>query len=151
MILDRLEQAERYFPLHPGFAAAIDYVRRTDFSGLPTGRHGIDGDRLYLMLNRGPGKGRGGAQLESHRRYIDIQFTLSGTDEIGWKPTPTCASVTVPFDGAKDIGFFGDSPDAWVAVPPRSFLILYPEDAHAPMGGTGALEKAVLKVAVDWR
>jgi beta-galactosidase beta subunit len=37
----------------------------------------------------------------------------------------------------------------WVAVPPGSFAIFFPHDAHAPLGGEGRVKKAVVKVASD--
>ena len=151
MILDTIENAGRYLPLHPGFNAAFEYLKHTDFGPLGAGRHEIDGDRLFVMVNRAKGRGRGGVKLESHRKYIDIQYTIVGTDEIGWKPTPDCDEIAVAFDPQKDVGFFADQPQAWVAVPPTRFTIFYPEDAHAPMGAECELLKAVMKVAVDWK
>jgi YhcH/YjgK/YiaL family protein len=153
MILDRLENANRYFPLHSGFSQACDFLRRTDFTKLAPGRHEVDGDRLFMMLNKGTGGGRENVKLEVHRRYIDIQYTIAGPDEIGWRPLKTCKKVDTPFDTEKDYGLFADRPEAWIAVPPGSFAIFFPDDAHAPMAasiGCGLL-KAVLKVAVDWR
>ncbi len=46
--------------------------------------------------------------------------------------------------------FFADRPETWFAVKPGSFAIFYPQDAHAPLAGTGETRKAVMKVAVDW-
>lgn len=153
MILDRLENAERYYPLNAGFAPACDYLRRTDFTKMTPGKHEVDGERLYVMLNKGPGRGREGAKLEAHRRYIDIQYTIVGPDEIGWSPLGACRQIEAPFDAEKDFGLFADRPAAWIAVPAGSFAIFFPDDAHAPMGA-GAdcqLFKAVMKVAVDWK
>ena len=151
VILASLDDAERYLPLHPGFTAAFDYLKRTDFSGMSAGRHEVDGDRLFVMVNRGKGRGRQAVKLEAHRRYIDIQFTLSGTDDIGWRPVSQCSQIDLPFDPEKDVALFTDPPQAWIAVPPSRFTIFYPEDAHAPMAASCELLKAVMKVAVDWR
>jgi len=151
MILDRLENAERYFPLHAGFARACDYLRRTDFTKMTPGKHEVDGERLYAMLNKGAGRGREGARLEAHRRYIDIQYTIVGPDEIGWSPLTVCRQIHTPFDAEKDFGLFADQPQAWIAVPAGSFAIFFPDDAHAPMGAAAdcQLLKAVMKIAVD--
>ncbi|MBS0264119.1 MAG: YhcH/YjgK/YiaL family protein [Planctomycetes bacterium] len=148
-----MENAELYYPLNPGFAPACEYLRRTDFSALAHGRHEIDGDRLFVMINRVSGRGREGAKFESHRRYIDIQYTIAGPDEIGWKAVPECRQVEMPYDSQKDMGLFGDTPEIWVSVPPGHFAIFFPEDAHAPLGAPTIrpLVKAVMKIAVDWR
>lgn len=151
MILDKLDNSGRYCVLHPGFQAAFDYLKRTDFSPMGAGRHEVDGERLFVMVNRGKGRGHQGVKLEAHRKYIDIQYTLIGTDEIGWKPISECIQVDTAFDPKNDYALYADTPQTWIAVPPTRFTIFYPEDAHAPMGAECDLVKAVVKVAVDWR
>lgn len=150
MILDRLANWERYLPMHPGFKPAFDFLRRPDAGAMPPGKHPIDGDRLMVMINREPGRGRQRAKLESHRKYIDIQLTVAGAEEIGWKSTPECSAIESPYDAEKDVGFFADIPESWFSVKPLSFAIFFPEDAHAPLAGQGDLYKAVVKVAVQW-
>jgi YhcH/YjgK/YiaL family protein len=150
MILDRLANWERYLPIHPGFKPAFDFLRRPDVGTLPAGKHVLDGDRLLVIVGREPARGRQRAKLESHRKYIDIQFTVAGAEEIGWKSTPECSAIESPYDAEKDVGFFGDIPESWFAVKPLSFAVFFPEDAHAPLAGQGDLHKAVVKVAVRW-
>jgi len=149
MIIDRLEKAERYCDMHPGFAKAFAFLRRSDLAELPAERHEIDGDRLFCMISKGPGRPRAEAKLEAHHKYIDIQYVIAGTEEMGWKPTADCRVVDVPYDGDKDIEFFKDEPDSWNDVPPGSFVIFFPQDAHAPLVGDGEIHKVVLKIAVD--
>jgi YhcH/YjgK/YiaL family protein len=146
MIFDHIDNAERYYALHPVFPAAFEFLRRPDLASLPPGRNAIDGERMFCMVVRGPGRGKDGAQLEMHRQYLDIQFTVAGTDALGWSPTRSCQATGSGFDEAKDVEFFTARPETWVSIPPRTFAILYPEDAHAPLGGTGDLHKVVMKV-----
>lgn len=150
LILDRLTEADRYSATHPGFAAAFHYLRTTDFTNMAAGRHEVDGDRMFVVINRQPGRGRDGAKFESHRRYIDVQFTISGTDEMAWRSLDSCSQPTGPFDEQKDFLLYKDPADTWIIVPPGSFAVFFPQDVHAPLGGTGDLVKAVMKVAVDW-
>jgi YhcH/YjgK/YiaL family protein len=148
MVLDMLTCASRYVVLHPAFARAFRFLGDTDLEPLPTGRTPIDGDDLFVIIDRKDGRGRDGARLEAHRRYIDIQYTLHGEEEIGWRPLAACAAAAGPFDDTKDIVFFEDAPASWLSVPRGSFAIFFPEDAHAPLAGRGALVKAIVKIAV---
>lgn len=144
MVLDQLTNASRYATLHPLFARAFAFLENV--RTLPEGRHDIDGDRLYVLMQDADGKGHKAARLEAHRAYIDIQLTLEGIEEIGWSPLAACRPAD--FDSAKDIGFFDDRPHVWLTLPPAHFAIFFPSDAHAPLGGMGKLRKAVVKVAV---
>jgi biofilm protein TabA len=150
MMLDRLSQAARYAPVHPGFAAAFRFLRETNLAALAPGRHGLDGTRLYANHDLRTGVDRTGAVLEAHRRFIDVQYTLAGEERIGWRALSDCGSPRAPYDEARDIVFFDDPSESWIEVPPGSFAIFFPEDAHAPLAGTGLLDKIIVKVAVDW-
>lgn len=150
MVLDRLQNWPRYALLHPGFEAAFRWLTEARIAELPTGKQPIDGERLYVLINRDPGRGREGAKLETHRRYIDIQLTVNGDEEIGWSPLADCGAPEAPYSSERDVTFYLSGPETWLAVPPRTFAIFYPEDAHAPLGGQGDLLKAVMKVALEW-
>jgi len=87
------------------------------------------------------------APLEAHRRYIDVQYVLSGADEMGWRALSDCKSPG-GYDAARDIEFFTDEPAAWATVSTGEFAIFFPHDAHAPLTGRGDIHKVVVKVAV---
>lgn len=149
MIVDYLRNADRYGPMQPGFARGFAFLRRTDLTQLPDGQHDIDGDHLFAIVSRTQGRGREQSLLEVHRRYIDIQFVISGSDCIGWMPTADCRRESEPYDADKDLGFFFDRPATWLEIPTGVFAIFYPEDAHAPLATQGSIHKVVIKVAVD--
>jgi biofilm protein TabA len=149
MILDSLADYHRYTGIHPAFGQAFHFLVYTDLAAMTPGRHPIDGDRLYVSIDSTDGRGRDAARLEAHRRYIDIQLTLDGAEEIGWRPRADCRMPSGSFDEQKDIGFFDDRPDSWIQVTPGRFAIFFPEDAHAPLAGLGRLRKGIVKVAVQ--
>lgn len=157
MVLDRLNCWRRYALLHAGFPAAFAALSEAHLADLPPGKHSIDGDRLYLIAGHDTGRGRGGARLEAHRRYIDIQLTVAGQEEIGWLPLAECGTASasaikadLPYDAGRDIAFYSARPETWLALPPGSFAIFFPEDAHAPLAGEGEIIKIVAKAAVEW-
>jgi biofilm protein TabA len=148
MILDHVDIWRHYAGLHHGFDDAFAFLERKDLGDLLTGRHPIEGERLYALVIKEDGRGRDRARLETHKRYIDIQFTVAGADDIGWKPAAKYASIDQEYNPEKDIAFFRDKPEVWVTTLPGTFAIFLPEDAHAPLGGTGAIHKVVVKVAL---
>ena len=148
MIVAALTDAERYCALHPLFAPAFDFLRNTDLQSLPTGRHEVQGEQLFVIVESCQGRTRDEAKLECHRRYIDIQLVLEGVDEMGWKPLAGCVDPATDYDEARDIRFFNDAPSSWIATPAGSFCLFFPDDAHAPLVSTGLIRKVVVKIAL---
>ena len=149
IIIDTLQRAEDYYDMHPAFEKAFAFLRQNGLAELPAVRHEIDGDRLFCMISKGPGRSRAEAKLEAHRKYVDIQYVIAGTDEMGFKPTADCKLTDTSYDADKDIEFFKDQPDSWTEVPAGSFVIFFPQDAHAPLVSSGEIHKVVLKIAVE--
>lgn len=149
MILDTLSNAARYENLHPLFPPALRHLRElAKCADLSDGRIDIDGDALYAIVARGKGKPRAAARNESHRRYIDIQYTMEGSDIIGWMPTSECHE-SLGYDKNKDVEFYADVPASWIEVKEDYLAIFFPHDAHAPMANTDQpMVKIVIKVAV---
>jgi biofilm protein TabA len=150
MILDSLSDYHRYICIHPAFAQAFHFLLYTNLVSIAPGRHPLDGERMYVSIDHKDGRGRDDARLEVHRKYIDIQLTTEGAEEIGWAPLASCRQSAGPFDEARDIGFFQDRPNTWLAVPPGRLAIFFPTDAHAPLAGRGQIKKAIVKIAVTW-
>lgn len=149
MIFSTISNAHRYAALHPLFPRAFEYIRTTDMLSLAPGVYPIVGDDLLAIVEHLPGRTRAEAKLECHRRYIDIQLVLEGVDEMGWKPLADCHDPVGDFSAEKDIRFFHDTPDTWIATPPGAFCIFFPEDAHAPLVSAGFIRKVIFKIAVE--
>jgi YhcH/YjgK/YiaL family protein len=149
MILDRLENADLYRGLGPGIAAALDYLRATDFSRVPLGRQELDGARLFAIVQRYRTKPLNEAGWEAHRRYLDVQYVVEGDERMGYAPLQAGLAVKQAYDPEKDIAFFETWGDLF-EVPAGRFAIFAPQDVHAPglVPGPEALPTEVLKVVV---
>lgn len=148
MILDVLENANRYLALDKGFAKAFEFLLRPNLKQLPVGKYGIEGELVYAMVSKGPGRKEEDALLETHEKYIDIQLVLAGTDDMGWKPKSLCRQPAGDYNQKTDVQFFVDKPDSWISTENGAFVIFFPEDAHMPLISSGQIHKVVVKVAV---
>ena len=146
MIVATLDQAQTYETEHPAFVKAFNFLRQDSLAELAPGRYEINGDSVFCIISNDSGKTRQEARLEAHRKYIDIQYVISGHEEMGWRPITECSDINTPYDAEKDIMFFNDAAKTWTTVPPGSFAIFTPDDAHAPMVGDGVIHKVVCKV-----
>ncbi|RAU81893.1 YhcH/YjgK/YiaL family protein [Pontibacter arcticus] len=150
MILDKLANADRYNCLHPLFGKAFDYLKNTDLATIEAGVHEIQEKQLFAIISEAAGVTKDAYKLEVHRKYIDIQYIISGTDHMGWKDLALCSEPNDPYNEIREAAFFPDKTDNWFDVPAGSFTIFYPDDAHAAMvTGENVVRKVVLKIAVE--
>ena len=153
MIVDALANADRYRALHPRLPAAFDYLAAFDPS-TPDGKYPIDEDRVYAQVQSYATKPAAEKKWESHRRYVDVQYVVSGRERMSVSPLAGLADPT-PYDDAKDvINYRGASGAASsVYVEGGQFAIFFPEDGHQPgvqpgplAGDSGEVRKVVVKV-----
>ena len=147
MILDSLKNKEQYVSLHPRFKQVFDYIDTHDLAAMELGRHDVDGDNIFVMVQELELRPLEQARLELHRKYIDIQLVLRGDEEVfGWSEKKECLKPETEFDEAKDIQLFVDTPQCFYTVREGQFSVLYPEDGHAPMLGKGKVKKCIFKI-----
>ncbi|BET69145.1 YhcH/YjgK/YiaL family protein [Opitutales bacterium ASA1] len=150
MILDSIDLADLYAGLHPAFAAGFAWLRAFD-AATPDGRHDIDGERHFALVQTVPTAPAAEKQFEAHRRYIDIQYVVSGDEIMLHAPLAGLREIA-PFDPTRDVGFFHDPSSATaLRVPPGSFAVFFPHDAHKPCccpSSPGTVRKIVLKIEV---
>ncbi len=150
MILCPISQFHRYRQLHPLFQAVGAFLAELNLRSVAEGRMDLQGDDLYVLASpRARTRPAAKAPLEAHRAYIDVQVILAGTETMGWSPLEACRTETLPYDASKDIVFFQDLPMNLFTVPAGHLAVFFPEDAHAPLIGSGqSVKKLVVKVRV---
>lgn len=127
---------------------AIEFLANNDLSALETGKHIINGDKLFLNICDSDLKTPQQARFEAHRKYIDIQIPLSGPESFGIMPVEKCCRQEGEFNTEKDIVFFKDaiSDGTVFTAQPGQIVVFGPDDAHAPLIGQGKIHKAIFKV-----
>ena len=84
--------------------------------------------------------------VEVHRRYLDVHVPLDAPEIVGWKPLCDLKEVQQAYSEEKDCAFYSDRPSTYFTVYPGQFLIVFPEDGHAPIIGEGRLRKICAKI-----
>jgi len=150
LILDMLANRERYGGIDPGIERALDYLANTDFGTLEDGKQSLDGDGIYALVATYATEPESQRRFEAHRKYIDIQYILTGREVIFWAPTDEL-SPTTDYSQEKDIIFLAGEARARLQLSSGSFSIFYPEDAHKPnctWNDPQQVRKVVVKVPV---
>lgn len=147
MIIDKLENAEKYYGNHPLFKEAFDYIYSTDLANAVNGTIQLS-EGLKAIYSDAPGKPKEVSleKFECHNQNIDIQVCIGGLETIGWKPRQDCTSPKGEYNAEKDVSFYNDHPDMFFQLKNGQFAIFFPDDVHAPMIGDGTIKKLVLKV-----
>lgn len=146
MIISRLENSNRIESLHPLFKQLFDYVKQHDLLNMELGRIVLDGENLFINNVELDGVKKEKQVLELHHDYIDVHIPLSGKETIGWKPIEKLEHEMATYSKDSDCALYSDTPTTFVDIYPGEFLIVYPEDPHAPAIAEGKLRKLIAKV-----
>lgn len=150
MILDFLTQAHRYHHLGPLWKLGFDFLQNLS-PDAPDERIELDGERLVAIVQSYETYDPASRFFEAHRRYVDIQYIISGRETLYFAPESTL-TVDVPFSEAKDVTKYHIIPDAEsVILSAGKFLVLWQDEAHMPScrvvpGQPEAVRKVVLKL-----
>lgn len=148
MVLDRIENFEKYLSLNPNFVKAMEFLQNSNLQDLPLGRNEICGDLIFANVVEAKSKSKSEAPIEIHRKYIDVHVPLSGDELIGY--TPLAELPYADFVEADDAALYPLSLSArdYFNVRRGEFAIFFPQDGHAPAITPTPLKKIILKVAI---
>ena len=148
MIIDQRTNSHLYYALHPRIRPAFDYLQQTDLSTLNVGKYLIDGENLYAMVQQYNCKPREQGFWEAHRRYMDLQVVIQGSEKIGYANINRLAQGE--YDANKDfMPLFGEGD--FLTLQNGNFALLLPQDAHMPgiaIDSLAPVRKIVIKISV---
>ena len=147
MIIDSLKNAKFYYPLGERIARGLKFLEENDLSKFENGKYEIDGDELFVSVQDYETKTLEQGKFEAHRKYLDIQFLIKGTERLGFGKTQDYQPVT-DYDEQKDIVFLDGTGD-FATAREGDFLIFAPSDVHMPcitVDAPAYVKKAVVKV-----
>ncbi len=130
MILDNINNCELYYKINPHFEKAFNFLKYNLEKKLDSGRYEIDGDKVYALAMECDLLPEG--RLESHTKYIDIQFICDGAEAMGYTKAEGLI-CTEDLSAEKDLVFYKNSDEAIkVRLHKNDFAVFFPQDAHAP-------------------
>lgn len=151
MILTTLSDSDTYRGISPALDLALEWLAAhagDTFDKGVTAIDNADGWDISVKCEEPALMPREKAQLEVHRRFIDIHVPLKGTETIGWAPLDALQYVRAPYDAEKDVAFYADAAHSLLHVKKGQIAIMFPADAHAPNIGLGTHRKLCIKVPV---
>ncbi|HWR39093.1 MAG TPA: YhcH/YjgK/YiaL family protein [Patescibacteria group bacterium] len=146
--LGNYEQERRLFP--DAICQGLEFLKNTDFSVREKGKHVIDGDDMFVMIDRYQSQPREQRRSEAHKLYLDIQYIISGEEIIAYEGLGTDSVVTEDMTPIQDNVFYRPSiHETDVVMRKGMYAVFFPWDIHRPCcmyRNPGFVEKAVVKV-----
>ena len=130
--VNKREFAITYFKNKPRWEKAFRFLKDNDLSKLEVKRYDIDDDNLYATVSEYTTKNEETTNFEAHRKYIDIQYVISGKEIMNIAPIASVKDVITPYDETKDIEFVTVSKKVNYLASQDNFFIFFPDDAHRP-------------------
>ena len=147
MIIDKIENSHLYKNISERISKSFEYIRSTDLKNLPAGRYPIDEENIFALVSEYQTKLEPEGKLEAHKKYIDVQYVISGEELMGYVPLGN-QQILEPYKEENDIVFYtGDN--SFTKVSEGMFAIFFPEDVHMPgiaSSKSSSVKKLVIKV-----
>ena len=153
MIVDVLNRADYLKNLGPNFQTALAFLNKPRLDELEDDRYDLHGDDVFAIVQTYMTKPVDQRKWEAHKKYLDIQYIISGHEHIGYTQL-SMVKPLVPYGAKKEIAFFKGEPGLGSFIPMKAgmFMVLGPQDAHMPsvtLTVPEEVRKSVVKVAVE--
>lgn len=150
MIYGKIGSESQYGLGEKKFRSAFEFLSRNDLARLSVGSIGL-GEGVVANVQRYDTAPAEELSFETHDKFYDIQYVVSGREAIG-----VCARdalmVKSVYDPENDITLYLDPKEAGaIVLTAGDFIVLAPEDAHKPrcaVAGPAPVQKIVIKVPV---
>ena len=146
MIIDTLDNLEKYAAINPLFPKVVEFLKANDLSKMADGKYEIEGKDLFVNITTTKSKTPDEAVIETHNKMIDIQIPITAAETYGYTQRELLPDVE--YNAEKDITKIPDlAADSYVTCQPGMMAIFFPQDGHAPcIAGVPEFKKAIFKV-----
>jgi len=152
MIFDTLPYLPHYLP--PDIQKVLEPFLTRLCPDTPDGEYPIQDSDIFARISSYQTKPLHEGRFETHKRYIDLQILLTGSEIIDVIPREGLIPDTEE-DEQNDIRFYQatDIPAVRLTMIPGSFALFFPQDAHCPQRTphTGVQEVKKVVVKIDCR
>jgi len=149
--IGKIEEDAKYIP--EAIKKAVDFLKKADLSKMEKGKHPIDGEKMFVILDEYRTKPKSVKKAEMHRKYIDVQFIVSGKEAMGFGFEGQNSRPTEEYSAEKDVALYDTVNDETdLLIYEGMYAVFFPGEIHRPgcdPAGENAVRKAIVKVSVD--
>lgn len=154
MIFGNVHHEPRLSAYPEGIQTALKFLAKTDFSAMAPGVYPVEGERIFAQVIDCSTEPRTAKRPEVHRKYVDVQFIVSGKERIAFYPDEGDHEIDEELLATRDIIFYKNNPRAKeqsVIMEPGNFAVFFPWDVHIPsisIDADAPVRKIVVKVSM---
>lgn len=149
MVYDKIDNKETYKGLSEDIYEGLKFLKNAS-PDLACGVHEIN-PRVKAIVSEYETKPVNENGYEAHRKFIDIQYLLRGTEKNYYLPIEKLRE-TKPYKEEIDAAFYdADIPSQDLTLGDDYFAIYWPQDGHMPglcIDGQANVKKVVVKVEI---
>lgn len=128
--VDAVEFAEQYAANKELWDALFTFLKNADLSTIAAGKHEIIPGRVWVNILEYTPKDAANTKIESHKNFIDLQYTFVGNELMGVAGNVT---PTGEYDPVKDkTNYTTDEEIVYSEANPGVFFLYFPKDMHQP-------------------
>lgn len=127
--VNKAEFARQYHLNKEVWEATFKFLADNDLSTLPIGKHTIIENRSTVTVSEYEPKPAEKGNIEAHRRYLDLQYVVSGQEMMG---VAGKVEVKTPYIPARDNEFYNSTDIKYYKADPGHFFLFFPSDIHQP-------------------
>lgn len=147
-----IETLAKHCRKHPQrWQKVFKFIHDNDLSSLPLGQQTLGDDvkiNVQEYTTRVPGK----EQLEGHKKYIDLQYVVSGRELQGYAKLQDATETVNPYSAEKDVAHYKVPSITYHVIGANHFTIFFPGDIHLTniqYGEKEPVRKVVFKIQVE--
>ena len=151
MVIDTLKNCETYYAFGGNFRKAFEFLKNNDISQMELGKHEIDGDNVFILVQEYTSKTMDNCGFEAHKVYADVHYIKEGFEYLGYAPIERVSLPITEYDPKADASFF-EKECAFFLLQAGDIAIVFPHDAHMPQKRAlvpSFVRKACVKVKVS--
>ncbi len=129
MIIDSFKKISIYKNSSISITKAFNFIKNSDLLNIKVGDYEIVGEDIFAKVREYETRAIQDNNCEAHKKYIDLHYTVSGMEYIGY--TFTNSLQEVDYIKVKDQIILEGSDD-FLQLKKDCFSIISPHEAHMP-------------------
>lgn len=127
--INPIEFASQYAKNKELWDSMFIFLAESDLNEIALGEHQIVPGRCWATVSEYVPKTTNKGNIESHKKFIDLQYVLRGNEQMGLAKDVT---VKKEYNPDRDVAFWYSQNITYYNAGPESFFLFFPSDIHQP-------------------